>query len=85
MPIIYGISLNQAADVLAAIGEPTIPALMEEMEIAERHQGFALSSTFTRIGEPAIPALVEALNNKLNEEHSRICRSSAQWNGRCRN
>ena len=66
--ITLGDVVEQATDVLAAIGEPAIPALIDEMAIAERYHALAIGDALSRIGEPAVPVLVEALSDKLNEE-----------------
>ena len=55
----------QAADALVAIGEPAVPALIDELDGSWPYEGYtSASGVLARIGEPAIPALIEALDDK---------------------
>ena len=55
----------QAADVLVDIGEPAVPALIDELDGSWPYESAtSASGVLARIGEPAIPALVEALDDK---------------------
>ena len=56
---------SQAADVLVNIGEPAVPALIDELGGSWPHEfETSASGVLTRIGEPAIPALIDALGDK---------------------
>ena len=55
----------QAADVLVDIGEPAVPALIDELDGSWPYESeTSATSVLARIGEPAIPALVEALDDR---------------------
>ena len=55
----------QAADVLVDIGEPAVPALIDELDGSWPYElATSASGVLARIGEPAIPALVKALDDK---------------------
>lgn len=55
----------QAADALVAIGEPAVPALIDELDGSWPYEVYtSASGVLARIGEPAIPALIEALDDK---------------------
>ena len=56
---------SQAADVLVNIGEPAVPALINELGGSWPHEfETSASGVLARIGEPAIPALINALDDK---------------------
>ena len=56
---------SQAADVLVNIGEPAIPALIDELDGSWPYKfETSASGVLARIGEPAIPALIDALGDK---------------------
>ena len=55
----------QAADVLVDIGEPAVPALIDELDGSWPYEPeTSASGVLAQIGEPAIPALIDALGDK---------------------
>ena len=55
----------QAANVLVNIGEPAVPALIDELDGSWPYEyRTSASGVLARIGKPAIPALVKALDDK---------------------